>query len=491
MSDIRRAIFWASASQHLSLAINFAALLVLARLLTPAEYGISSLGLAILAIAEAIRELAGGSFLIRERELTPEKVRSTTTVSLLVTAAVSALLVLLADPLSSLFAVPMLAPYLVVSLLGYALGTFLYPQQALLGREMAFAYLAVAHMVPAVVGAFVSILLALIGFNALSLAWAGVASTATATVLCIAFRGDMSIYRPSLNQWRSVIAFGAYSSVTAVLSRIADAVPVLIFGRFLSAEALSLGHRAILLSQVPERLIQAAVGSVALPEFSRQAREGQDLKNAYLSALSYMAAVHWPIMITLALLAQPIVLVLLGHQWMEVAPLIRILSPALMLALPIWLQYAALVATDGVRLLPRLLLLQTLVLAAALWLATRYGLRAAALSALVAMPMNAALSILAVRSRIGFRWTELVAALSPSAVVSAATAAGPVVVVLASPSDMPLTIATAAAALGGAGWAVGLFVTGHPLWNELTRVAVAFLSLTFLRKLRSSNSIRS
>ena len=477
---------WAFTSQNLSLAINFVTLLVLARLLTPAEYGVSSLAFAIIGLAEAVRELAGGSFIIREHDLTADKIRSTTTVNIMVTAVVSILLLLAAGPLSRLFGVPLLAPFLVISVLGYSLATFLYPQQALLGREMAFSYLAVIQFVPAVVGAAVAIMLAYMGLGALSLAWGGVLSTATATALSIAIRGDVSIYKPSLSQWRRVVAFGAYSSATAVLAKIGEAVPVLIFGRFLSAEALSFGHRAILLCQLPERVIQAAVASVALPEFSRQAREGRDLKSAYLSTLSHIAVAHWPAMAVLALLARPIVLVLLGRQWLEVALLIPIICPALMLALPMGIQYPVLAATGGIRLLPYLVLAQALILAAALWIATRYGLQAAAFGGLLAMPINAVMSIQAVRRRIAFRWTELFVVLSRSAVVSVCAAIGPLLLVLVSPRDMPLLIAAAAALVGGAGWAVGLFATGHPLWSELGRAVIAIFRLPYLRALMSS-----
>ncbi|MEZ0304967.1 MAG: oligosaccharide flippase family protein, partial [Hyphomicrobiaceae bacterium] len=134
MVNLRRAIVWASAGQYLVIAINFACLLVLARLLTPAEYGVSLLGGAILAIAEAVRELAGGAYLVRERELTLEKVRSTTTLSALVTVVVAAILTLAAGPLAHFFGLPALTDYLAIAVLGYLLGPFIHPQMALFSR---------------------------------------------------------------------------------------------------------------------------------------------------------------------------------------------------------------------------------------------------------------------------------------------------------------------------------------------------------------------
>ena len=425
MVNLRRAIVWASAGQYLVIVVNFAALLVMARLLAPAEYGVAVLGGAILAIAEAIRELAGGSFLIRERELTPQKVRSMTTMSVIVTCAVAAVLVLVAKPLAGFFERPALTQYLWVSVLGYVLGPFIYAQMALFSRELQFNRLSVVVFLQALVGAGISILLALIGFSALSFAWASVASAMTGAALCLAVGRDLSIYRPSLSHWRSVVGFGAYSSATAILGRIGETLPVLIFGKFLSPDALAIGHRGVLLCLVPERIVQATVGPVALPEFSRRAREGKDLKEAYLTAVSHVSVVQWPAMIVLAILAEPVVLGVLGSQWLDVVPLLRILSPALMLSVPIGLQYATLVAVGAVDRLPLLLIAQTIAMIAALSITAPYGLHAAAWSMFVVIPVNAALSLMAVHNAIAFRWRDLFADAARCAFVCFTTAAGP------------------------------------------------------------------
>lgn len=484
MVNLRRAIVWASAGQYLIIAVNFASVVVLARLLTPAEYGVSLLGGAILAVAEAIRELAGGAYLVRERDLDLEKVRSTTTLSALVTIAAAALLVLAADPLAGFFGLPALAQYLGIAVLGYLFGPFIHPQMALLSRMMAFDRLAVINLLVALVGVGVSILLAFLSFGALSFAWAGVASAVAGAVLSLAIGRDLSIYRPSLDHWRSVMSFGAYSGATAVLGRISEALPVFVFGRFLSAEALAIGQRTAVLGLFPERAVLAAVGPVALPEFSRRAREGEDLKAAYLAALSHVSVVQWPAMILMAILAEPVVLLVLGGQWLDVAPLLRVLSPALMLTVPIGLQYAILVAAGAVQRMPRLLVLQMLVMAAALLASARHGLHAAAWSMYVAMPIVAGLSLVAVRGATGFRWRDLWAGAARTAFVTSVTAAGPLALALSTASSpMSLPSAALAAALGAAGWVIGLYASGHAFWGEVRRAGAVLLRLRVGRDL--------
>lgn len=463
MTSIRRSIAWATIGQYGSLAVSFAAMLVMARMLTPAEFGIVALGTAILGIAEAVRELAGGGFIITERELTAEKIRTTTTINLLVTLAVVALLLALAPPLAAFFDAPDLAPYLSVATLGYALGPVVYPQQALLGRDMSFDKLAIVSVLFSIAGAAVSIALARLGFSSLSLAWGAVAASSVATVTCFAIRRDASIFRPALSQWRAVVRFGAYSCTSAILGRVGEALPMLIFGKLLDPARTALMHRAATLCLFPDKLILAVAGQVALPELSRQARQGTDLKATYLKALVLVSGVQWPFMALLAILAPQIVALLLGSQWTETVPLVRIIAPAIMFSLPISLQYSALVASGGVHLLPRLLAAQLTVTALALSATAPYGLEAAAWSMLVAVPLNALLSLAAVRSRIAYRWTELMTALAPSMFAALASAAGPLALALYSPSPMPWTFAAAAVGLGGAGWMLGLLAGRHAL----------------------------
>lgn len=486
MTTFRRAFVWASVGQYLTIGVNFAVTLVLARLLAPAEFGVAAVGGAILGLAEAVRDLAGGTFLIGERDLSHGKIRSTATVNFLVTLVIAAALLAFRSPLVHYFEMPALGPYLSIVVVGYMFGPLLYPQQALMSREMAFDRLAFISFAQAVATGVVAVTLALAGFRANSFAWAGVAATVLGTLMCLAIRKDISIFRPSLSEWRRVVGFGVYSSTTAVLGRLAEAVPLLIFGRLLGAAELAIGHRSVLLCLFPERLILAAVGMVALPELSRQSREGGDLKRAYLLGLSSITAVHWPAMVMLALLADPIVRLMLGHQWLAAIPLVRIISPALMFAVPLMLQFAILVAANSVQVLPRLLTLQTLVMAGTLFATAPYGLHAAALGMLVAMPINGAMSLLAVGSRIGLSLKDIIAALQRSAVVTAAAAVPPLAISLAFPAEMPLGFAVAAGAIGGVTWLIAMFATGHPLWPEIVKAGSAILRLPIFRRQDSS-----
>lgn len=275
MPGIRRAFMWASASRYVVMAVNLVSTVIMARLLTPKEYGVAALGAAVFGIAEAIRALGGGAYLIQRKELSSASIRTTVTVSLMTTLALALALIAIAGWLANYFNTPALQRYLLVTALGYLTGPIVQPIFALFSREMAFDAIGRITVAAAVANAIGSICLAMLGFSYMSLAWAGVISAAVGSLLCLLSWSDRSIFKPSLTEWRSVLSFGAYDSATAVLAQIGKSAPFLIFGRVLNAEAVGLAQRALLLCLFPERVILAGVGQRRCPP--SQKKLGKDV----------------------------------------------------------------------------------------------------------------------------------------------------------------------------------------------------------------------
>jgi O-antigen/teichoic acid export membrane protein len=468
MTGIRRAFISATIGRYLVMAINLAATLLMARLLAPGEYGVWVLGGAVFAVAEAMRALGGGAYLIQQKELSPENIRTSFTVSLIVTVVLTATVALLAGPLSRYFNTPDLGPYLLVAALSFLTGPFVYPISALMSRKMAFGTIAFVNVVAASINAAASIYLAILGFSYMSFAWAAAISSGSAMLLYLHYWRDWSVFRPILREWRSVITFGVYDSGTAVLSQIGEVLPYLIFGKILGAEAVALCQRAVLLCLFPERVILAGVGAVALPAFSRQIHEGRTLKGNYLRAIELITAAQWPALLLLICLAGPIVAALLGSQWRQVVPLVEILGAALLFSFPVTLHYPALVSVGAIRYMPPVVAIQAVVSIGLLSIAARHGLHAAALSMLLIVPFNGLLALGVVRHFVGFGWRDLAHALRKSAACAVLSAAGPAAIVAAGgTSDMGIVGAVSAVLLAALGWFLGLWATQHPLLHEM------------------------
>ncbi len=475
--SVRRAFVWASAGRYLTMAINLLATLILARLLAPQEYGVTVVGGAVFAVAEALRALGGGAYLIQKQDLARDDIRACFTVSFLATVLIAGVLLLLAEPLARFFAMPQLAAYVRVAALGYVTGPFTYPIGALLSRRLAFGRIAAVGVAASAVYAGVSVLLALRGFSYMSFAWAGAASTTTSMLCYLMLWQDRSIFRPNFRRWGSVLNFGVYDSATALITQVADSLPYFIFGKLFTPEAVGLAQRAVMLCLMPERVILAGVSAVALPAFAQEAREGRGVRGSYLRAIELVTAAQWPSLLLLALLAHSLVSILLGSQWLAAAPLMRILAIALMFAFPIVLHYAMVVSVGAIRYMPVIMILQGICSIGALTLAARHGLYAAALSTLVILPCNGILAIAIARHFLKFHWRDLFVATRKSLAVTALCALGPGLV-LSVHGGAGSGIGGHGVRAGGRGCrlAAGLKLTHHPLLDEIARFADAIRS---------------
>ena len=471
---VRRAFLWATFGRYLVMLINLAVAIVVARLIGPAAFGISVLGSSAFVIAEALRELGGGAYLVQQKELTLKKIRTSITTSALVSIAISFCLYFAAAPIAHFYGLPEVGPYIEVAAIGYLLGPFIFPAFALMSREMAFASFSLVNTSMSVVGGLTGICLAKFGFGYISLAWATVASAVVGSVLCFCLLPDRSIYLPSLGEWRGVLGFGTFDSAAALIAAVGEYAAYLVIGRALDSASVGIAQRAVLLSAFPERVILAGVGAVALPVFSKSAREKSDTKTIYLNALELITAAHWPCLILLSVLAAPLVRLLLGPQWLEVAPLVSVLCVGAAFSFTWSLQYPVLVALGAVRSLPLLLAGQAMLNIAAVALGAGHGLLAIAWCLVGVVPLRALIAIAVVRQYLPFSWAELFVALRKSAALAIFSALGPICLLMTHGGSEGLSMEAGvfSVLLVAAGWSVGLALTRHPIRHELVRAVM-------------------
>ncbi|TMV68003.1 lipopolysaccharide biosynthesis protein, partial [Thioclava sp. BHET1] len=274
---------------------------------------------------------------------------------------------------------------------------------------------------------------------------------------------------PSLSHWRDVLSFGSWAGLVLVLGRIFEFFPRLVLGRLLNFDSVGFLSRSLSITQLPDRVVLSAVHPVILPLMAQKARSEGDLSRPFLLALTYITGLLWPALISIALLADPLVRLLLGSQWHATVPLVQIVAVASMMLFPGSVTYPVLVALGQIRSLAwaGLIALPCAILIMAI--ASQFGLRAVAWSYFLICPIQAGTGLWFIHRFIRFRLTELMAALRPSLLVSLSCAVLPATLTLSlpGPQQLPLSLAILVAVLNLGIWAAGLFVTRHPLAFEL------------------------
>ncbi len=476
--SIRRAYVAASIEQYLGLVINLAMVAILARLLTPEEVGLAVIGMSIAATAFALREFTSPEFLIQRQDITCVDIRTSQTAAMLTTIALGTAITLAAPGIARLYGDPTLATFLVVMVAAGLLDAASLTTIALLRRSMAFGPLALIRTVSSVTTASLTVWLAWRGHGHMSYAWGLLAGSAASS--CLAFWAEPpASLRPSLQSWRELWTFGRYRGAATAVDKAYETLPQLVLGRLMPISAVAFYNRANAICGIPDRVLLSAAFSIAFPALSAQARSGADLKQSYLRALSYITVFYWPGLVCLAIVADPVVRLLLGDQWEVVVPLVRILSLSSLFWFPVTVSNPLLLAIGRNREAFVATLLGRSVAAIILVSASFYGLFALALSQFIALPFQMVVALRSARAHVHFGWRELIDLLRPSLVVTACAAAGPMCLALAAGSfrfsyfEMVL-----AGFLAGVGWLGGLSASRHPFLAEMdvaVRATVRFL----------------
>jgi O-antigen/teichoic acid export membrane protein len=479
----------AAGGQYFRMALQFALIAAISRLLSPTEIGVSVIGTGIITIALGLREFATSDFLIQLREVAQDDVRTSFTVIFLLTALITALMFVLAPWFAGLYGEERLAQFVRVAAVGGLVEAVSMPVTALLRRDMAFGKLTLINTTSATVTAVTAVLLVFAGFSYMSLAWATLAGAGATTAFSLYIRPNPAMFRPIFRSWGNIVNFGGYNGISYVINRTYEALPQLILGQMLPHSAVGLYNRANVTAAIPDQIVTTSVLSVAFPALAAEIRQGRGIKEPYLRALGLITVFYWPGQILLALFAYPVVSLLLGQQWLAVVPLLQVIAVASMAWFPVTLTSPVLLAVGARRdrVLADLVGRSTaaVVLSCTAYFAiSRFGIMAMAASQLVSLPFQMVVALHFVRRHVRFCWRELWVALWPSAVVTAASAAGPTFVGTLSSSgfDLPIAVAALAAMLATTGWLVAALLVKHPVLLELRNASAAFAATSFVRR---------
>ncbi len=467
---IRRAYVMASLEQYLTLLINLAVLATMARILTPGEVGQAITGLAIGVVAFSAREFVTPEFLIQRQTLDNDALRTSLTLQVVINAAIALALVLASHVIARFYGSPELPSFLVlVAAAGFS-EAVAQPVIAVLRRDMTFGTLAGIRTAVALINGVTTITLAVLGFGPVSFAWGMLTGSLLLAVLSLVFSPVPvpMILRPSLSVWREVLAFGLFKGAALMVERIHESVPQLILGRIASMTSVALYNRANALCGIPDRIIMSAFYSMAFPALAKRVREGHDVEKTYLDMLTYLSVLYWPGVILVSLLAPSIVAIVLGPQWAEAVPIVRVLALAAVFWLPVIVTGPLLLALGHNRDAFLTSLVTRSMAAVILCSASLYGVMGMALSQFISLPLQMLIALAFVHRYVAFSLRALMQALIPSAIVTGFSLAGPLVLVALQPGPEPSLLQFALSLLlAGGGWLLGVHVTQHLFLAEL------------------------
>lgn len=415
--------------------IDFGALLVFARLLTPNDFGIVAAAMALISVMEAILELPVGLVLVRTPHPEPDHYDTAFTLSVLRGAALGFLVVCIAWPYAWAFDDVRLIPVILCLAWAPMIRGCVSPHLWINVRHLEMGPACWAQTVGKV-GAFaVAMLAILIDRNY----WALVAATVSSPVIMVAVSYFLAPYRPrfSLKQWRTFWDLLCWLGGAQFLSALSWQCDRLILGQLSSRPELGRYTMADALSALPIQALATPAAAMLFPALGAIQLQHERLRRAFLIGLGGIYTLCLPVMVGLIVLADPFCRTVLGPQWSEVVLPMQVLTAAGALSLiaqPLWALYNALGRTKSgmIRTSVGLAIKLPLVLAGCL----AYGLIGAALARVVTEFLMFWVSIYIIRKMIGASTRSILSVLArPVASVIAMTLALLVLWLLIGSSD--------------------------------------------------------
>jgi O-antigen/teichoic acid export membrane protein len=452
--------------------VYFFVSVLLARLLSPSEIGVFSMTVVFVNIAHIFRDFGVGTYLQREPELTPEKMRAATGVMFSTSWLAAAVLYAGSSWISMWFREPAMVPVMKVLAIGFVFIPFGSITHSLLTREYEAGKQAIVHVVGTATYAVTCLGLAALGFGTMSMAWANLANIICCAIAYVPLRPKNLPWMPSFRNWRNVIHFGVGNLLSSCLGSINSAMPDIIIGKLGSASLVGFFSRATSTVAIFGYLAGTTVTYGSLSYISQTHHRGEPVGPLLNKATALVTGVGWPALVLTYMLGKEIVLALYGEKWLPAVPAIDGLVVAGIISMAFNYTGIALTAI-GRPYLSAVPVIATLLTRIALGFVLFNG-HIQTFSWVICAATVASAPVMIIQHRIYLchRFSTMLVALWPSALVSLSCMAAAWLFKMMLPPSLP-AIATLLILAGplASVWYLALRLTGHPLTAELHHMA--------------------
>ncbi|HIG23041.1 lipopolysaccharide biosynthesis protein [Henriciella sp.] len=313
-------------SQAASVILQLASTIILARMLTPDDYGVMGMVLSFVALAALFKDLGLSSAAIQKESLTFAQQSNLLWVNALFGLALTLLFAAAAPLVAWFFGRPELLGMTWVLSITFFLTGISAQHNAMMVRKLHFGRQAIVNVASISTTFVTSFLLAGLGYGYWALGWGYVAGAIARTGLT----WTLSPFHPS--GWKrgvgtmEMIRFGANVTGFNFANYFSRNLDNVLIGKFFGADALGVYGRAYQLMLFPVQNLLGPMNAVTYPALSRLQQNEQKWKSYHLKSIKVLASMTMPFAAWAYLIATPLVLIALGSQWREVATIFQILA---------------------------------------------------------------------------------------------------------------------------------------------------------------------
>jgi O-antigen/teichoic acid export membrane protein len=314
-------------SQGIQLVLQIASTVVLARLLTPADYGLVGMVTVVMNFASIFKDAGLSIATVQKEEITNEQISTLFWLNIIISASLGLCLILAGAPLVAWFyGNPELSAITAALSFAFIFSGLTIQHQALQVRHMRFAMLAGIQIASQVISLIVTIIMAYLGMRYWALVCGTLVNALISSLLTFIFCPWVPGWMQRGTDIREMLKFGGHLTGFNFINYFSRNADNILIGRFISADALGLYSRAYSLFMMPINQIRGPMSQVAMPVLSSLRNEPDRYVKYYERLLDIMATLAMPLTIYCAIEAEFLIRLLLGPQWLGAVPVFRILA---------------------------------------------------------------------------------------------------------------------------------------------------------------------
>lgn len=325
-----RGVFWNAIEKFLVKGTSFAISIVLARILSPSDYGLIGMLAIFIALSNIFIESGFAKALIQKQDCTDIDYSTAFYTNLGLSILIYIVLYCSAPYVSLFYNEPLLCDILRILSINIIIGSFNIVQRAKLMAKMDFKSLAKINFIGTLVGGICGIIMAYSDMGV----WALVGQTITATLIMLFLFPYYSKWKPiwtfSKSSFNALFGFGSKLLISGTIATIVNNIATISIGKVYKSAQLGFYTKATQFSDLISLTVNDILGTVTFPILSELQNEKDRMIAVYRKSLLYSAMIIFPVMILIVLLAKPMIILLLTEKWLPCVALLQILCLARM-----------------------------------------------------------------------------------------------------------------------------------------------------------------
>lgn len=323
-------VFWSGIERFSVQGIQFLIEIIMARLLTPSDYGVIGMLAIFLAISQSFIDSGFSNALIRKPNRTEVDYSTVFYFNIIVGTFFYFLLFFTSPLIADFYKTPILEPITKVVALNLFINSLVVVQRARLTIAINFKTQAKASLIAVLISGIIGITLAYQGFGVWSLVVQSVCNTGINMILLWIFSKWKPLKTFSYQSFKEMFSYGSKLLLSGLIDTTYKNIYTIVIGKKFAATELGYYTRADQFAQFPSSNVTGVLQRVTFPVLSSIQNDEERLRNVYRKYLRISSYVIFPLMIGLAAVASPFIRLILTDKWEGVILLLQILCIARM-----------------------------------------------------------------------------------------------------------------------------------------------------------------